>query len=190
MWGRRLWWEMPVEESQAVMEARRYCWVTCRGGAITIASLPPHQRQQLNNREPGPSNAWALKYRAGPHPGAPVSARPADLQRGPQPGAPLSAWCTDLQRGPEPGAPLSVWHADLQRGPHPGAPLSAWHADLQRGPQPGEAPLCLMCQTKEKGPRQGSPLGAWMGGVMEKDWPKRPSDLQLQEARKRTLIGS
>ena len=23
--GRRLWWEMPVEGSQAAMEARRYC---------------------------------------------------------------------------------------------------------------------------------------------------------------------
>ena len=26
MWGRRLWWEMLVEESQAAMEARRYYW--------------------------------------------------------------------------------------------------------------------------------------------------------------------
>ena len=25
MCGRRLWWEIPVEESQAAMEARRYC---------------------------------------------------------------------------------------------------------------------------------------------------------------------
>ena len=24
-----------------------------------------------------------------------------------------------------------------------------------------------------------------MGGIMEKDWPKRPSDLQLQEAQKK-----
>ena len=31
MWRRRLWWEMPVEEGQAAMEARRYCWVTHRG---------------------------------------------------------------------------------------------------------------------------------------------------------------
>ena len=28
MWGRRLWWEMPVEENQAAIEARRYCRVT------------------------------------------------------------------------------------------------------------------------------------------------------------------
>ena len=31
MWGRRLWWEMLVEESWAAMEARRYCWVMHRG---------------------------------------------------------------------------------------------------------------------------------------------------------------
>ena len=35
-WGRRSWWE-----SQAAMEAKWYCWVTCRGGAITTASLSP-----------------------------------------------------------------------------------------------------------------------------------------------------
>ena len=41
MWGRRLWWEMPVEESRAAMEARRYCWVTCRGW-IHHPGLSPH----------------------------------------------------------------------------------------------------------------------------------------------------
>ena len=30
MWGRRLWWEMPVKESQVAMEARGYCWVKRR----------------------------------------------------------------------------------------------------------------------------------------------------------------
>jgi len=30
-WGRRLWWELPVEESWAAMEARWYCWVMCSG---------------------------------------------------------------------------------------------------------------------------------------------------------------
>ena len=30
-WGRRLWWEMPMEKSRAAMETRRYCWVTHRG---------------------------------------------------------------------------------------------------------------------------------------------------------------
>ena len=43
--------------------------------------------------------------------------------------------------------------------------------------------MYLMCQTTEKDSRQGNSLSACMGGVMEKDWPKRPSDHQLQEGR-------
>ena len=42
MWGRRLWWEKPVEESQASMETRQSYWVMHGVGAITIASLSPH----------------------------------------------------------------------------------------------------------------------------------------------------
>ena len=38
--------------------------------------------------------------------------------------------------------------------------------------------------TTEKDPRQGSLLGASKGGATEEDWPKRPSDCQLQEAGK------
>ena len=45
--------------------------------------------------------------------------------------------------------------------------------------------MCLMRQTIEKDLRQGSSLSTWMGGATEKDWPKRPSDHQLQEARKK-----
>ena len=38
------WWEMAVEESQAAMEARRYCWVTGRGwNHHHSLSLPTHQ---------------------------------------------------------------------------------------------------------------------------------------------------
>ena len=54
------------------------------------------------------------------------------------------------------------------------------------GPQQGGPPMCLMCWTTEKDLRQGSPLSAWRGGATEKDWPKRPSDRQLQEAQKKT----
>jgi len=46
-----------------------------------------------------------------------------------------------------------------------------------------------MCRTTDKNPRQGIPLSAWIGGATEKDWPKRPSDYQLIEAGKKTLIG-
>ena len=34
--------------------------------------------------------------------------------------------------------------------------------------------------------REGSPLSAWTGKATEKDWPKRSSDRQLQEAQKKT----
>ena len=44
---------MPVEESQAAMEAKHTAESYMRGGAITTASLSPH----LNNREDDPSNA-------------------------------------------------------------------------------------------------------------------------------------
>jgi len=71
MWGRKLWWEMPVEESWAAMEARWYCWVTCRGWSHHHSlCLPTCQHPQLNNRETGPSNT-ALNYRVGPQPRGP-----------------------------------------------------------------------------------------------------------------------
>ena len=46
--------------------------------------------------------------------------------------------------------------------------------------------MCLTCETMEKDPRQGSPLSAYTDGATEKDWPKKLSDRQLQEARKKT----
>ena len=42
--------------------------------------------------------------------------------------------------------------------------------------------MCLTRGTTEKDPRQGSPL---RGEAMGKDWPKIPSDHQLQEAGKK-----
>ena len=57
------------------------------------------------------------------------------------------------------------------------------------GPQPEGPFMCWMHRTTEKDTRQGSPLSAWTGGATQKDWPKRPSDRQLQEAQKKTLIG-
>ena len=71
MWGRRLWWEMPVEESQAAMEARRYCWVTRGGVAITIAPLPTGQCHSWTLERLAPQAPEALNYRVGPHLGCP-----------------------------------------------------------------------------------------------------------------------
>ena len=65
MWGRRLWWERPVEKArQAAMEARQYCWVTQGGGAITIASHPTHDSIRSWTTEAGPSNAWGTELQS------------------------------------------------------------------------------------------------------------------------------
>ena len=67
--GEETGWGDMREESQAAMEARRYCWVTGRGWNHHHGlSLPTGQYQQLNNREGGPSNAWhtALQNRTPP----------------------------------------------------------------------------------------------------------------------------
>ena len=42
MWGRRLWWEMPVEESQAAWKEGNTAESCIAGAAITVASLFPH----------------------------------------------------------------------------------------------------------------------------------------------------
>ena len=71
--GRCLWWEMPVEGGWAATEVRRECWVTHRGGAISIASLSPHASisgwivERLAHQMPE-----ALNYRVGAHPGGPL----------------------------------------------------------------------------------------------------------------------
>ena len=49
--------------------------------------------------------------------------------------------------------------------------------------------MCLTRQRTEKEPREGSPVSDWTGRATEKDWPKRPSDGQLQEAWKKTPTG-
>ena len=97
MWGRRSWWEMPVEENQAAVEAGSlpwlihdrstiastidpvslYCWVTRKGWSHHRSlSLPTHQHCWLNSREAGSSNA--------------------ELQNRATPRGPVSAWCAAI----------------------------------------------------------------------------------------------
>ena len=98
MWERRLQWEMPVEESQAAMEARWYRWVMSRGGSITIASLSSPASisswtiERLAHQMPD-----ALNCRVGPHPGCSVTwLMRWTTKQDPSRGDPLSAWCFDL----------------------------------------------------------------------------------------------
>ena len=69
MW-RRLWREIPVEESWAAMEARWYCWATCSGWSHHH-SLSPLQAiigswmiERMVHQ-----TSDALNYSLGPHPG-------------------------------------------------------------------------------------------------------------------------
>ena len=73
MWGRRLWWEMPVEEGQAATEARWHCWVTGSGWSHHHSlSLPTPQHWQLNNREAGPSSTWHTELQSRTPPNVPL----------------------------------------------------------------------------------------------------------------------
>ena len=92
-WGRRLWWEMSVEESQAAMEERQCCWVMHSGWSHQRSlSLPPHTRtgswtiDRLVYQVPEVGN-----NRVGHHPGCP-SAVHWTTEKEPRQGTPLSAW--------------------------------------------------------------------------------------------------
>ena len=99
------------------------------------------------------------------------------------PCASIGGWTTEAGQS-------NAWHTELQSRTPPRMLLYVTESQIYRvGPQPGGPSICLTPRTTEKDPRQGSPLSAWTGTAMEKDWPKRPSDSQLQEAWKRTLIG-
>ena len=70
-WGRKLWWEMPVEARQP-WEQGNTAESCIAGGAVTIASLPGHTSihswtiERLAHQTPD-----ALNYRVGPQPGRP-----------------------------------------------------------------------------------------------------------------------
>ena len=64
MWGRRLWWEMPVEESQAVMEARWYYWVMCRGWSHHLIASPYRRTSAADIKEAGLSSAWGTEVQS------------------------------------------------------------------------------------------------------------------------------
>ena len=85
-------------------------------------------------------------------------------------------------------------------GPHPGcsfkrlmhrttvgiqsAPLRPDLPIYRIGPQPGGALYVPDVPNYREGPQAGKPSKCLTGGVMEKDWPKKSSDPQLQEAQK------
>ena len=112
MWGRRLWWEVPVEEIQAAMEARPYCWVMPRGmNHHHSLSLPTGQHWQLNNREAGPSSAWHMNDWVEPHLGRPFKC--------------LTRCSTDKDPS-QGGSSAYLMPRATEKDPRQGSPLSAW----------------------------------------------------------------
>ena len=83
MWGRRFL--VGNACLQAAMEARQYCWVMCKGGAVTVASLSPHARisswatERLARQRPD-----AVNCSVGPRPGGPLSVPDEPNRDGPQ----------------------------------------------------------------------------------------------------------
>ena len=95
MWGRRSWWEMLVEESQAAMEARGYCWVMHRGWShYHSLSLPTHTSIQSWTIESlAHETPDALNYRVGPHPGCSFKRLMHQTsKKDSRQGSPLNAW--------------------------------------------------------------------------------------------------
>ena len=109
MWGRGSWWEMPVEESQAAMEAKRYCSVMHSGWSRHHSlSLYTCQYEQLNNRKAGPSNTWCIEIWSRTPPRVLLSVSDVPVYRvRPQSGGPLFVPDTPNNReSPHPGCPF------------------------------------------------------------------------------------
>ena len=91
--------EETVVGSQAAMEARQCCWVTCRGWSHHRSLSLPTCQQQLNKTEAGPSNPWGTELWSRTPPGCPVECLAhLSTEQDPNQGAPLCAWLTKQQR--------------------------------------------------------------------------------------------
>ena len=96
MWGRRSWWEMPVEESQPPRKQSDTAGSHVGGGAITIASLSPHASicSWTTERLAHQVSDTPI-YRVGPQPGALYVPDMPNNRVGPQAREPskcLSGW--------------------------------------------------------------------------------------------------
>ena len=122
MWGRRSWWEMPVEESQAAMEAGWYCWVMCRGWShhhicslFPYASISSWTIERLAHQTPD-----TLNYRVGPRSaGCPsMCMMHRTTEKDPRQGSPLSAWTVGAMEKNQPKRPSDHQLTETLVGPH------------------------------------------------------------------------
>ena len=80
--GGHMWWEVPLEESQAALRARHYRWVRCRlWNHHWSLSLPTHWHWKLTNRE---RRQWGWYFEHLSH---------WAVEKNPSQGCPLSASC-------------------------------------------------------------------------------------------------
>ena len=97
--------------------------------------------------------------------------------------------CQHQQLNNREAGPSNAWCAELQSRTTPRLLLSVTNPPIYRvGPQPGGAVYVPDAGNNREGPQAREPSKCLNWAALEKDWPKRPSDLQLQEAWKKALI--
>ena len=80
-------------------------------------------------------------------------------------------------------------HPWCHQGPRkPGSCVTSWEIDGETVETVSDF-IFLGSKITADGDCSHEIISALMGRASEKDWPKRPSDCQLQEAQKKTLIG-
>ena len=102
-WGRRSWWRMPLEQCWVATEAKRYCWVMCRGQNHHCSFSSSHASAgswpiEKDSREGHPLSVWGTEQqRRNPSQWRPLSACCAKQQRRASQRGLLNASCQRLE---------------------------------------------------------------------------------------------
>ena len=107
MWGRRLWWEMLMEENQAAKVARLCCWVTHRGWSHHC-SLSAHAitGSWKTEKDPRKAGLYCLEQERRTLPGWPFKCLTCwAIEKGPSQDRSLSAWMGQATERHQPKRP-------------------------------------------------------------------------------------